>query len=215
MPMNRDGQNRMDGFLHAAADMDSARPDVQMYREHYGSLFGRSGASASTSSQQAQGIALAGLVFGIIYAIGAAFDYVNANWSWVAPLGGSALLLIAAAAANLFLPNFFRTVIVLLAFVALTYALGFGASAISDVYSGRFVSFEHYYADMQAVRRNQFFQMAPVYAGGVFVFCLLPWARRRRTIWKTILLANGLLIGVPAMMILAGGGVAAVKGITG
>jgi hypothetical protein len=211
MPMNKDGQNRMDGFLHAAADMDSARPDVQFYREHYGGLFGRSGASTSTSSQQAQGIALAGLVLGIFYAIGVASDYVNANWDWVAPVGGSALFLIAAGAANIFLPNFFRTAILLLFFIALTYAIAISTSAISNVYSGRFVSFQHYYADMYAQRLDELFGVAAIYAAATFVFCLTPWARRKRAVWKTILLANALLIGVPAIMIAIGSFVPATR----
>lgn len=215
MPMNRDGQNRMDGFLHAAADMDSARPDVQMYREHYDSLFSRSGSSSSTSSQQAQGIALVAAVFGIIYAAGVAYDYVNANWSLVAPLGGSALFLLAAGAANIFLPNFFRTVTLLLAFIALTFAAFLGARVMIDLYTGRLVSFQHYYADNYAWRCGQFRGMAPIYVVVTFVFCLFPWARRKRSLLKTILLANALVVAGPAVMILAGAVVAAVKAITG
>ena len=55
MPMNRDGQNRMDGFLHAAGNLDSANPAVPLYREHYRGGFSGSGASTSISSQQATG----------------------------------------------------------------------------------------------------------------------------------------------------------------
>lgn len=159
----------------------------------------------TTPDEQAKGIAAAGLVFIVLTGIGIATEYVTENWAWIAPVAGTALFLIAAIAANLFLPNFFKTAILLLFFIAVTYGIGIGASAISNVYSGRFVSFHHYYVDMYAQSLGQIFARAAVYAGAVFVFCLTPWARRKRSVWKTILLANSLLIGVPAIMIVAGG----------
>jgi len=196
MPMNKDGQNRMDGFLHAAADMDSARPDVQFYREHYRSVFGGPGASSAPSGDMVPGIVLALVVFGLIYAIGFAVD----NWQFVLAAGGALLAIVAGwATASFYLPNFHRTALTLLVLLWLSSAIWFGAFAVFMVSTGQYETFQ----DFLAARRpppGALLAVPVIYAPVVLVFSLTRWARRKRTLSKSFLLANVLLVAAPALL---------------
>jgi hypothetical protein len=196
MPMNRDGQNRMDGFLHAAADMDSARPDVQFYREHYRSVFGGSGTSSAPSGDMVPGIVVLGLIFGLIYA----FGFVAENWQIVLVAGGALLALIAGwAAASFYLANFHRTALTLLVLLWISSAIWFGAFALFVVSTGQYETFQ----DFLAARRpplGTLLAVPVIYAPVVLVFSLTRLARRKRSLSKSLLLANVLLIAAPALI---------------
>jgi hypothetical protein len=190
MPMNRDGQNRMDGFLHAAADMDSARPDVQMYREHYRRMFGGSGASSFGSGDMVPGIVALGLIFGLIYA----FGFVVENWQTVLVTGGVLLVLAAGwAAATFYLANFNRTALTLLVLLWISSAIWFAAYiAIHPALAA--------YLPAKLPPPGALLAVPILYAPFVIGLCLTPWARRDRPIWKSALLANLVLGGVPAVL---------------
>lgn len=196
MPMNKDGQNRMDGFLHAAADLDSARPDVQMYREHYRGTFSGSGASSFGSGDMVPGIVLALVVFGLIYAIGFAAD----NWQFVLVAGGALLALIAGwAAASFYLPDFHRTALTLLVVLWISSAIWFAAFCVFMVFTGQYETFQEFLA----ARRPPLVALLAVplaYAPVVLVFSLTRWARQERPIWKTAILANLVFASVPSLL---------------
>ena len=190
MPMNRDGRNRMDGFLHAAADMDSARPDVQFYREHYRSVFGGSGTSSAPSGDMVPGIVALGLIFGLIYAVG----FVAENWQTVLAIGGVVFVIaIIWAIASYFLHNFFSRAGTLLLLLWISSAIWFAAYvAIHPALAA--------YLPAKLPPPGVLLAVPILYAPFVIGLCLTPWARRDRSIWQSALLANLVLGGVPAVL---------------
>lgn len=195
MPMNRDGQNRMDGFLHAAADMDSANPDVQLYREHYRGLLGKSGTSRS-SHDQAQGIVAVALLCGLIYVVGFAVE----NWQIVLVAGGALLVLVAGwVAASFYLANFHGTALTLLVMLWISSAIWFGAYVLFMVSTGQYATFQDFLS-ARLPPLGALLAVPVIYAPVVLVVSLTRWARRKRSLSKTFLLANVLLIAAPALI---------------
>ncbi len=195
MPMNRDGENRMDGFLHAAADMDSAQPDVQRYREHYRDWFGGRGTSWS-GDNMAPGLIGAVLLYGLVYAIG----FTAENWQSVLVVGGLLLAIVTGwIVASWRLQDFFPTAVKLLFFVWIASAIWFAAFAAVMVCTGQFATFQ----DFLASRRPPLSALMAVpiaYAPVVLLVCLTRWARQPRPLWQMVLLANLVFASIPALL---------------
>ncbi|MGE0628392.1 MAG: hypothetical protein AB7O43_11255 [Hyphomicrobiaceae bacterium] len=207
MPMNRDGQNRMDGFLHAAGNLDSANPDVQLYREHYRGGFSGSGASTSISSQQATGGVVLGVLFGVLYAIVVAYDYVNTNWAWIAPVGGAVLLVALISVLNFFLPRYFRTALVLFLCTMVLVAIWFAGYGVYKVQTGWYPTYTKFLANyvwlekpLESPLLAATSAFATLYGLSTLALSLLPWTRRKRPFWKMAGLSAIMLIASPAIV---------------
>ena len=202
MPMNRDGQNRMDGFLHAAGNLDSARPDVQLYRERYRGTFSRPGLSGS-SFDGAGLFVLLGFA-GAIWLVFAVIHVVSTYWPVVVTIGVVLVLLAVSFIVNSWLPGYKRASLMLLTMLVASVVLWIAGVTIYNVYFARvrWPSVAAYLlADSGPPR--EVLMLWGGYAVAVYVVSLSSWVRQSLTPVKAILLANAILFAPLAAIILA------------
>lgn len=192
MPMNKDGQNRMDGFLHAAADLDSARPDVQLYRDHYRGTF-RAPTLSGSSFDGAGLFVLLGFA-AAVWLVFAAIHVVTEYWPIVLTGGIAIALLAASFVINVKLPGYRRATLLLLTMLALSAAL---LVSTMTVYNVHFATFRapsaEAYLRMAFPMNGERLIVLGSYVVAVYMVALLPWTRQKLSLGKAILLSNAIL----------------------
>jgi hypothetical protein len=192
--MNRDGQNRMEGFLHAAGNVDSARPDVQLYRDHYRGTF--SGPTLSGSSFDGAGLfvllgfaAAVWLVFSVIHV-------VTEYWPIVLAGGVAIALLAASFIVNAWLPGYRRATLMLVTMFVVSVALWITGLTIYNVHFARvrWPSAEAYLRMAFPMDGTSFPTAVGIFVVTIYLLALLPWTRRHSSPGKAILLSNAILL---------------------
>jgi len=201
MPMNRDGQNRMDGFLHAAGNLDSARPDVQLYREHYRGSF--SGPTLSGSSFDGAGLFVLLGFAAAIWLVFAVLHVVTEYWPIVLMAGIAIVLIAISFIVNSWLPGYRRATLMLLTTLVLSVALWIAGLTIYKVYFAQFRSpsaVAYLLADFAPPR--EVLMLWGGYAAAIYLISLSSWVRQKLTLARAVLLSNAILFAPLAGVIL-------------
>jgi hypothetical protein len=194
MPMNRDGQNRMDGFLHAAADMDSAQPDVQLYRERYRGSF--SGPTLSGSSFDGAGLFVLLGAAAALWLVFAAIHIVTEYWPIVLAVGIALVLLAVSFIVNRWLPGYRRATLMLVTMLVISVTLWITGLTIHNVHFARvrWPSAEAYLRTAFPMDGTSFPTAVGIYVVTIYLLALVPWTRRHSSPGKAILMSNAILL---------------------
>ncbi|MCC7250460.1 hypothetical protein [Hyphomicrobium sp.] len=194
MPMNKDGQNRMDGFLHAATGTDSAHPDVQMYREHYRGTF--SGPGLAGSSFDGAGLFVLLGFAGAAWLVFAAIHVATEYWPIALTVGIAIVLLAASLIINFKLPGYRKATLMLVATLTLSAALWISIATYYNLHFSKFPapSAEAYLRMTFPVNGTSFPTALGIYLTAIYLVSLLPWTRRKMTPGKAIVLSNAILV---------------------
>lgn len=202
MPMNQDGQNRMDGFLHAAGNLDSAHPGVQRYREHYRGSF--SGPALSGSSFDGAGLFVLLGFAAAIWLVFAVLHVVTVYWPIVLTAGIAIVLIAVSFIVNSWLPGYRRATLMLVTMLVTSVALWIAGLTIYNVHfaAARWPSAEAYLRTAFPANGTSFPTAMGFYLIAIYLLAILPWTRRHSSAGKTILLSNAILFAPLAGVIL-------------
>ncbi|AHB49900.1 hypothetical protein W911_03645 [Hyphomicrobium nitrativorans NL23] len=201
MSLQKDGNGRLLGLLHAEARLDSADPSVQRYKWHFESIGGRR--SGSNPDNEAAGIAIVGFICLGLYALGIALEFVNTHWFWFASIGGGTLAIAYLATANFFLPNYIRTAVALFLLTMTMATLWFLGYGVYSVHLGDYPTYADYLARYMPNDRPapDLLDLARVfgtiYGVGALVVSFFPWVRMKRPFHQQLGVASALFIAAP------------------